>query len=616
LFSIADWLCDGQTEGIYVWRDLSVRPSINWPNQQQAFSGETMTSTFPYLRLAIPRRRSRILAFVSTALLTLFALTLAAIVRPAFKAGAMAVNQPGTISNPALQCPVITLPNLAEGAVEVSYRSILFATGHTLPVVFSVSGGSLPPGLALQQETPGVFVLIGTPTQAGTYNFTLRATQSDGCFGERAHAFVVNPPVVTITSADACNGPGSLITVRVTVTNNNAPTLPSDIESLLPPQLRVVPNSCVANVGNCLIVNPTRVLWSGGLTGGQTETISFQAQIADAAPGAQLCLTTRTTDFPSPSRFSTTCLTINCPSAGPGVSLSSASPVSDQKAGSVLVYNVYTSSLDSGRQNTRINLTNTDPSRPTAVHLFFVDGATCAVADSVVCLTQNQTISFLMSDLDPGTTGYIVAVAIDDNGCPRNFNHLIGDEYVKFATGHAANLGAEAISALAGGLPACDENSTTAALTFDGVSYNTVPHTVAADSIPSRADGNDTMLILNRFGGNLGTGAATIGTLFGLLYDDSERSVSFNVTDACQLRFSFSNQTPRTTPRFENFIPAGRTGWAKFYSQGNVGLFGAMINFNPSSDAQASAFNQGHNLHKLTLNTGMTLTIPVFPPNC
>jgi len=41
------------------------------------------------------------------------------------------------------------------------------------------------------------------------------------------------------------------------------------------------------------------------------------------------------------------------------------------------------------------------------VHLFFVDGATCSIADSLVCLTPNQTASFLASDIDPGTTGYI-----------------------------------------------------------------------------------------------------------------------------------------------------------------------------------------------------------------
>jgi hypothetical protein len=49
-------------------------------------------------------------------------------------------------------------------------------------------------------------------------------------------------------------------------------------------------------------------------------------------------------------------------------------------------------------------------------------------------------------------------------------------------------------------------------------------------------------------------------------------------------------------------------------SDGNRGILGAQINFNPSGDA--GAFHQGHNLHKLTLDTVNTFTIPIIPPNC
>jgi len=303
------------------------------------------------------------------------------------------------------------------------------------------------------------------------------------------------------------------------------------------------------------------------------------------------------------------------PSLGPGALAETTSPINDQKAGSVLIYNIYTSSTDPNRQNTRINLTNTNPSEAVAVHLFFVDGASCAVADSFICLTPNQTASFLASDLDPGTTGYIVAVASAANGCPLDFNYLIGDQYVKFGSGHAANLGAEAITAIDGGLPPCDGNSTTAVLEFNGLSYNVVPRALALDNIPSRADGNDTLLILNRIGGNLGT--ATLTGIFGILYDDAENALSFSFSPGlCQLRGSLSNNFPRTAPRFEQFIPAGRSGWIKLYSQNDQGLTGAVINFNPNAAASAGAFNQGHNLHVLSNTASMVYTIPVFPPNC
>ena len=152
---------------------------------------------------------------------------------------------------------------------------------------------------------------------------------------------------------------------------------------------------------------------------------------------------------------------------------------------------------------------------------------------------------------------------------------------------------------------------------FDGVSYNRAPNVLALDNVQSRADGNDTLLIVNRIGGNLGIGASTLGTLFGVMYDDAENALSFNIAGSCQLRNSISNNFPRTTPRFETFIPAGRTGWLKLFSQtGTVGITGAAINFNANAAAAAGAFNQGHNLHALTLSATNTYIVPIFPPGC
>ena len=305
--------------------------------------------------------------------------------------------------------------------------------------------------------------------------------------------------------------------------------------------------------------------------------------------------------------------------ADPGHAYQATSEASDQKAGSILFYNVYTSGATSGNtQNTRINITNTNSAvgADAFVHLYFVAEG-CSIADSYICLTPNQTASFLASDVDPGITGYIVAVAVDGVfGCPINFNYLIGDEYVKFTSGHAANLGAVAFSAVAEVPAACNSTSVTAAINFDGVNYNCAPAVLALDNVGSRADGNDTLVIINRVGGNLGIGANTISTIFGLLYDDAENVLSFSVSGSCQLRNSLSNNFPRTTPRFETFIPAGRTGWAKVFSQtGTVGLLGAAINTNANAGSSAGAFNGGHNLHHLTLTTA-SYVVPVFPPSC
>jgi hypothetical protein len=315
--------------------------------------------------------------------------------------------------------------------------------------------------------------------------------------------------------------------------------------------------------------------------------------------------------------------------ADPGQGYPRESEVSDQKAGSVLFYNIYSSVVATPAvENTRINITNTSSTHAAFVHMYFVQD-TCGVADAFICLTANQTATFLASDLDPGIQGYIIAVTVDaELGCPMSFNFLIGDLYIKAgpptgSTGSlAANLAAEAFSALADTFTKmgnCNDQSATASLIFDGTNgrYNRAPLVLAVSNIPSPVDNNFTLLIVNRFGGNLATTANTIVRLFGLLYDDAENVFSFTIgTGACQFRTIIgANNIPRTTPRVAGIIPSGRSGWMKIWNADNAsGLSGAVINVNGT--AVANAFNGGHNLHKLTLSPTNTYTVPVFPPSC
>jgi len=309
--------------------------------------------------------------------------------------------------------------------------------------------------------------------------------------------------------------------------------------------------------------------------------------------------------------------------ADPGLVYPPTSEASDQKAGSVLFYNYYTSSgAQPGNRDTRICITNTSSTSAAFVHLYWVDGDSCSVADNFICLTANQTACFLASENDPDVTGYVVAVAVDGVlGCPVSFNFLIGDEYFKQPPGHHANLGAVAFAALYNGvLPGCDANSVTATLNFNGVvgaGYNRTPRVLAVSSIPSRADGNDTLLIINRVGGDLLTGAARIGPVFGILYNDSEDPLSFTfIANVCQYRNFLTNNFPRTVPRFEKFIGKGRSGWMKFWASNDFGLLGAVVNNNDGSEHQDDAFSGGHNLHHLTLTTSASYIVPVFPPRC
>jgi len=312
-------------------------------------------------------------------------------------------------------------------------------------------------------------------------------------------------------------------------------------------------------------------------------------------------------------------LSVAALAADPGLVYPPTSEASDQKPGSLLIYNYYSSdSANPNAKNTKINITNTSTSSASIVHFFFVSSA-CSVADFKTDLTPSQTYSFLVSDFDPDVSGYVMAVAEDSNGLPVVHNFLIGDCYSK-DTEKAANLGAIAFAALWGDtssvIPGGLASSPTVGINFNGAygGYNKLPATVSLANIPSRAAGDRMTLILNQVGGNYlaSTGNAGGQSFFGLLYDDAEQSQSFSVSVGCQSVNVLSDSYPRTVPRFSAVIPAGRTGWLKLYSQdGSKGILGAAIVWNIVSGTN---FVGGHNLHHLTLTTGGTAaTLPVFP---
>ncbi len=493
--------------------------------------------------------------------------------------------------------------------------TVTLPAGSTLTYTVTATIGAAPSGNLVNTATvaaPG-----GTTDPNGGNN---SATDTDTLT-------VGAPPVLTgnITDPLACTGPGNLITGTIQLTNPTGAqqtfTLTTTFTNLIGLQGSCTLAGAVAGATCSIAPNGASLTAGGSIPANGTLTVQYQAQVAVVPTGTVVTASSVASVGGAPATPNPLVLTatVNCPAVGPGVLFPDTADVSDQKAGSVLVYNLYSSSIAApNAQNTRISITNTHPGLSIAVHLFFVDGATCSIADSLVCLTPNQTASFLASDIDPGTTGYVVAVASDRiTGCPIDFNYLIGDAYVKLSSGHAANLAAEGFAAIAGGLPACNGLSVTALLSFDGTSYNRAPRVLAASNIPSRADGNDTLIVLNRIGGSLAAGASTLGSIFGILYDDAENPLSFTFTaGVCQFRSSLSSSFPRVAPRFEQFVPAGRSSWAKFYSQSDIALLGAQLNFNANAGTAANAFNQGHNLHKLTLTTAATLTIPIFPPNC
>ena len=93
---------------------------------------------------------------------------------------------------------IISTTSLPPGTVNVPYSATLSATGGLPPYTWSVILGSLPSGLTLN-ATSGV--ISGTPTTAGTSNFTVRVRDSDS-----PPATATAPRSITVTA-----GPGFTI---------------------------------------------------------------------------------------------------------------------------------------------------------------------------------------------------------------------------------------------------------------------------------------------------------------------------------------------------------------------------------------------------------------------
>lgn len=99
---------------------------------------------------------------------------------------------PGTNIPPTITFTPNTLPS---GTVTFLYNQTVLAGGGVEPYTYAITSGSLPTGLSLTVTG----VIIGTPTAASTYNFTITATDSLTFTGSQPYSITTSIPVVTIS---------------------------------------------------------------------------------------------------------------------------------------------------------------------------------------------------------------------------------------------------------------------------------------------------------------------------------------------------------------------------------------------------------------------------------
>jgi hypothetical protein len=111
---------------------------------------------------------------------------------------------------PVIFGPVsITLnpPTLPPGTATLFYTQTITQTGGVEPVTFSLSQGVLPGDMTLSPKG----VLSGTPPAPGVFPITVRATDAEGSFGERAYVLEITSDGVILLARSAVSTPSSQI---------------------------------------------------------------------------------------------------------------------------------------------------------------------------------------------------------------------------------------------------------------------------------------------------------------------------------------------------------------------------------------------------------------------
>ena len=179
-----------------------------------------------------------------------------------------------------------TFPAPPSGVVGTPYSVTLTAAGGTTPYTWSLSSGSLPPGLTLNTSTG---VVSGTPTLAGTYNFTAKVTDAKSKTATFATSITILSKMLTVavSATPATAAPGGTVTYTVTATNSGQTALTG--ATFTDPLTDVLDdaaynNDAAATAGTVSFASPN-LTWTGDLAVGAAATITFSVTVKNPDTG-------------------------------------------------------------------------------------------------------------------------------------------------------------------------------------------------------------------------------------------------------------------------------------------------------------------------------------------
>ena len=147
--------------------------------------------------------------------------------------GSMGMTGMIIVRNSVPSCGTITLSpaNLSAGVKDSAYSQTIAGSGGTAPYTFALATGNPPPGVNLGANG----ALTGQPTEHGTFNFSVTATDAHQCTGTQAFSILVadDSPAgdaVVIPGVGSLPGQGgSLFRTQLQLTNGTTQTIAGKI---------------------------------------------------------------------------------------------------------------------------------------------------------------------------------------------------------------------------------------------------------------------------------------------------------------------------------------------------------------------------------------------------
>ena len=184
--------------------------------------------------------------------------------------------------------PQITTTSLPGGTAGQPYNERVRSTGGIGQLAWSVSAGSLPPGLTLD---PSSGTISGTPTRGGSFTFTVKITDSVGQSDTQDLSINVTPLSITTTSLPS-GSIGQVYNQTVQTKGGVAPLNFSISQGSLPAGLNVNQSTGV--------ISGTPILPGG--------TSSFTVRVQDAGGQSATQALSITINVPVPPSITTTTL--------------------------------------------------------------------------------------------------------------------------------------------------------------------------------------------------------------------------------------------------------------------------------------------------------------------